>query len=455
MPVVIDVTSFSGRGAAMDVGPVNNVILLADGYKVTHYRHYPPGTTLLYSYFESRGGKFPYTCFFGLQYILKRWLVGPVVTRQAILEAKEVHSSMYKNDEDFNEEGWSYILETLLVQVWYPTTVATISRVYKQILHHYLSLTNDNLLQLESSLHDCGYRGVSSIESGAIGGAANMIHFKITGTVAGLCLLRKYYHLKTPWGYADPCSEHSSVTSWGRHREADAYTHMLNTYPGRPVSCVIDSYDMYKCLKEIICGQLKDLVKEHGQKGGVLTVRPDSDDPATAVLKCLEILGQHFGTEINNKGYKMLPSFLQVFHSDGINIQSLVNILRTTERHGWSTGNFKLGAGSSLLQKINRDILNFAFKCSFAVVDGREREVYKQPMTDTGKNSKKGRLTLQSHNKNYITIEHGKGDPEKDLLVPVFENGKLLHDYRFEEIRQRAQITPDDIDILQFLTADK
>ncbi|XP_042227435.1 nicotinamide phosphoribosyltransferase-like, partial [Homarus americanus] len=314
----------------MDGGCVNNVILLADSYKVSHYQQYPPGTTLLYSYFESRGGKFPYSCFFGLQYVLKRWLVGPVVTRQAIQEAKEIYSGVYMNDKDFNEDGWNYILEhhggrlplrikavpegtilptrnvlftventdpavpwltnffeTVLVQVWYPMSVATNSRIYKQVLHHYLSLTHDNLLTLDYSLHDCGYRGVSSVETAAIGGAANMINFKASDTVAGTCLLRKYYHEKTVGAHSGPFSEHSTVTSWGRHREADAHKHMLDTFKGRTFGCVIDSYDVWNCCEEIIGDQLKELVKENGKQGGCFVVRPDSGDPCTVVLKCL------------------------------------------------------------------------------------------------------------------------------------------------------------------------
>ena len=71
---------------------------------------YPPKTTTVYSYFESRGGKFPTTVFFGLQYILKRWLCGPVVTREKIDEAKAIYKAHFGRDL-FNEKGWEYILE--------------------------------------------------------------------------------------------------------------------------------------------------------------------------------------------------------------------------------------------------------------------------------------------------------------------------------------------------------
>ena len=56
----------------------DNVILLTDSYKLTHYKQYPPGATHVYSYFESRGGEWDDVCFFGLQYFIKRYLTGPV-----------------------------------------------------------------------------------------------------------------------------------------------------------------------------------------------------------------------------------------------------------------------------------------------------------------------------------------------------------------------------------------
>ena len=65
----------------------DTIILLSDSYKVSHYRQYPPGTETVYSYFESRGGRFPQTVFFGLQYFLKRYLAGKVVTSEKITEA--------------------------------------------------------------------------------------------------------------------------------------------------------------------------------------------------------------------------------------------------------------------------------------------------------------------------------------------------------------------------------
>ncbi|VDM35037.1 unnamed protein product [Hydatigera taeniaeformis] len=69
-------------------------------------------------------------------------------------------------------------------------------------------------------------------------------------------------------------------------------------------------------------------------------------------------------------------------------------------------------------------------------------DVCKHPITDPQKHSKKGRLCLQrsASQNGFVTMEEGQGDLEKDLLVTVFENGRLLVDYTLEEIRERAEL---------------
>ena len=111
--------------------------------------------------------------------------------------------------------------------------------------------------------------------------------------------------------------------------------------------------------------------------------------------------------------------------------------------HGWSADNIAFGMGGALLQQLNRDTQKFAFKCSAAEVNGQWRPVFKDPITDPGKNSKKGRLALvEPKPGEFQTLEEVNVDAfaSKDRLITVFENGELKKDYAFEEIRQRAQV---------------
>ncbi|XP_022096002.1 nicotinamide phosphoribosyltransferase-like [Acanthaster planci] len=460
---------------------VENPLFCTDSYKVTHHFQYPEGTTNVYSYFESRGGVYPETVFFGLQYIIKRWLLGEIVTKEYIAEAKALYK-MHFGQDVFNEDGWTYILEkhngrlpllikavpegtvvptknvlftventdpkvpwltnwfeTILVHVWYPMTIATHSRAQKAIIARYLSETADNLDSLPFKLHDFGYRGVPSVETAAIGGGSHLVNFMGTDTIAGLVFLRKFYNCNMA-GFSIPAAEHSTITTWGKDGELEAFANMLQKFPDGLVAVVSDSFDIFNACAKIWGQELKDLVIKRGERNGTLVIRPDSGDPPEIVEKVLNILGTAFGTVTNSKGYKELPKYIRVIQGDGINAEMLDKILSRMQAGKWSAENLTFGSGGSLLQKVNRDTQKCAFKCSSCVVNGEARNIFKQPVTDPGKTSKKGRLTLELQNNQFVTVQEGRGDPEKDLLVPVFKNGELLKDYSLDEIRQRAEL---------------
>ena len=89
----------------------NNICLLTDSYKVTHHYFYPKGTEKIYSYLESRvGAEFNKTIFYGLQYIIKKYLEGSVVTQEKIDEADKLISA-HIGEGIFNKDGWEYILD--------------------------------------------------------------------------------------------------------------------------------------------------------------------------------------------------------------------------------------------------------------------------------------------------------------------------------------------------------
>ncbi|CAL8240011.1 nicotinamide phosphoribosyltransferase 2 isoform X2 [Gadus morhua] len=465
-----------------------NLLLATDSYKITHYKQYPPNVSKIYSYFECRckkGSPFNEVVFFGLQYLLKKYLTGAVVTEEKIQQAK-VFYQMHFRQTVFDEDGWRKILEkydgrlpirikavpegrvvprgnvlftventdpeffwltnyveTMLVQMWYPITVATVSREFKKILAKHLRASSGSIEGLDTRLHDFGYRGVSSQESAALGGAAHLVNFCSTDTVAGLLMAQRYYSCPMA-GFSIPAAEHSTIISWGRSREKEAFEQMLEQFPTSPVSVVSDSYDIFKACKHIWGDKLKDRVMERSEDS-CLVIRPDSGDPTETLLQVIQILEECFGSSVNSMGYKLLPSYLRIIQGDGIDLGSIEQILQKLRDEGWSSENVFFGCGSALLQKINRDTLNCAFKCSYVENNGQGMDVYKLPMTDPSKGSKKGQLTLSRNSDGLLeTLEKGVGKPEEDLLVKVFENGSLLQDYSLEEIRRKAQLTEED-----------
>ena len=458
-----------------------NLILLTDSYKVTHFEQYPPGTTHVYSYWESRGGQFPETVMFGLNYLLHEYLAHPI-NMNDIDYAEKRFAAHFGTKELFNRAGWERIvkvhngrlpvlikavpegtvvpirnvlmtventdpelpwltnyLETLLCQLWYPTTVATQSRAIKQMIGNYLKDTGD-LAGLPFKLHDFGFRGVSSVESAAIGGAAHLVNFMGTDTMAGYELAYQYYQEEMA-GFSIPAAEHSTITSWGRENEAKAFTNMIDKFgTGKSglYAVVSDSYDIFNATKHIWGEQLKNAVLA---APNTLVVRPDSGIPHQIVLAVLENLGAAYGVTINAKGYKVLNK-VRVIQGDGVEYAEIDKILGDMKEAGWSADNVAFGMGGALLQKLNRDTQRFAFKCSSVTINGEDRDVWKDPVTDAGKHSKRGRLRLirDTHTQELKTVRWNDWVPGKDLLETVFENGTIKVIPTFAEIRERAKV---------------
>lgn len=454
-----------------------NIILMTDSYKLSHHVQYPKGTENVYSYFESRiGAKYHETVFFGLQYILKEYFEGVVVTAEKLEQAKKL-ADAHVGPSIFNYEGWKYVLEahggklplkikavpegtpvsvsnilmsveitdkkcywltnyveTVLVRVWYPSTVATLSRHNKKAILRYLEETGDPSLLL-FKLHDFGARGVSTSEQAALGGAAHLVNFMGTDTIEAICLLEEYYKPSSMPGFSIPASEHSTITSWTRAGEVDAMRNMLIQYPKGLVACVSDSWDIINACRNLWGDELKELVLS---RDGVLVVRPDSGDPIKLLPEIIKVLGDKFGLHRNSKGYLVLNDKVRVIQGDGVTAETIPLILEELKKCGLSADNLAFGSGGGLLQMVNRDTNRFAFKCSEAVVNGEAREVFKQPITDGSKTSKKGRLKLVVDGDDYKTVN--EKDPGEDVLQTVFLNGEIVKEYTLDEIRKNAEI---------------
>ena len=272
-----------------------NLILLADAYKYSHHKLYYPGTTKIYSYLESRGGKFDNTVFYGLQYFIKEYLEGQAFTQEDLDQAEKFLPQVFGRDDVFDKSKFQYILdqynghlpvkitavpegtaipyknvlmtientdpecfwltnflETLLMQLWYPNTVATISREVKKVIQDYFNQTATAGAEagIDFVLNDFGARGVSSVESAALGGSAHLLSFNGSDNIMGSVLAQEYYNTKEVYGLSIPATEHSICTLLGKDSELDVFKHILNTFPTGLVACVSDSYDIFKACSE-------------------------------------------------------------------------------------------------------------------------------------------------------------------------------------------------------------
>jgi len=462
-----------------------SVIVRTDSYKFSQWQMYPKGTTHISSYIESRGGE-EKSVFFGAQTFIKDYLLTPI-TMADIDRAERIVKA---HGLPFNREGWeiivreyngylpleiqavpegtvmethnvqmqvvntdprmwwltSYIETALLRAVWYPSTVATKSRKMKVLIAKALHETSDVPVmdQLMFKLHDFGARGASSGETAVLGGMAHLVNFMGTDTAEALVGVMAYYNTDEVVGFSIPASEHSTITSWGRENEADAYENMLNTFggPGKILACVSDSFDIYAATRELWGEKLKDKIIN---MGGTLVVRPDSGDPETVPVEVVEILAEKFGFTVNSKGYKVLPSYVRVIQGDGINEHSLPKILENLKKASFSADNIAFGMGGGLLQAWNRDTLKYAMKASAIRIDnGPWIGFSKNPITDQGKRSKEGRLGLVRSSgvgtPTYRTLPEDIANKQGNLLRVVYKDGSIVVQDTFEQVRERAEV---------------
>ena len=449
-----------------------NIILNTDSYKASMFKQYPVGTTGVYSYIESRGGQYDATVFFGLQAFIKEYLLDPI-TQADIDIAEEVWTA---HGEPFNRAGWQYILDkhngylpvvikavpegtkvpvknvlatientdpecfwlttwletALLRAVWYPTTVATQSRSIKETILTYLEKTGDPST-INFKLHDFGARGVSSLESAAIGGASHLVNFMGSDTISGILYAREFYNAPMA-GFSIPAAEHSTITSWGRDNEVEAYRNMLTQFakPGSIVAVVSDSYDVFNAVDKLWGEELRQQIID---SGATVVIRPDSGDPLEINQKLIKILGEKFGYTTNNKGYKVLNN-VRLIQGDGVNESTIRTILGNFMINGWSADNIAFGMGGALLQIVNRDTQQFAMKCSAAEINSKWVRVQKDPITDSGKKSKAGRVTLYQAKDG--TFSSGVEDWPESALKEVFRDGKLITEYTFDQVRANS-----------------
>ena len=157
----------------------------------------------------------------------------------------------------------------------------------------------------------------------------------------------------------------------------------------------------------------------------------------------------HFGSTVNAKGFRVLNPAVRIIQGDGINHASIHSILFCMELAGFSADNVAFGQGGALLQIVDRDTMQWAMKCSaVGILNGNEiewRDVYKDPITDTGKRSKRGRVTLWESGGEYQSSVSrpnnwtDKGIVWTEVLNEVYRDGILVKEITFDEVRANAR----------------
>ncbi|WP_294029435.1 nicotinate phosphoribosyltransferase [Sphingopyxis sp.] len=459
---------------------MKNLILATDSYKQSHYLQYPPEARVISAYVEARPNPFSdEIVFLGLQPLLVDYFSQPI----SAADIDEAEAICAPHGVPFNRAGWEAIvadhggylpleikalpegaivpagvpmvqlentdprmpwlttfIETAMLRaIWYPTTVATLSWKCKQVIRAGLEQTSDDVEgQLPFKLHDFGARGVSSAESAGLGGLAHLVNFQGTDTMEALVAARRYYGADMA-GFSIPAAEHSTMTSWGREREEDAYRNMLDRFEGegRIVAVVSDSYDLDAAVADIWGGSLREKILA---RQGTLVVRPDSGDPIETPLRTVKALWEKFGGHVNGKGYRVLDPHVRVIQGDGMTVDSIARLVARMVGEGFAIDNIAFGMGGGMLQHVNRDTLRFAMKANAMLgSDGAWHDVFKMPSTDPGKASKAGRQAVVMKDGRMTAARLDGVAANEDLLVPVWRNGELLVRHDFGTVRARSE----------------
>lgn len=486
--------------------------LLADYYKISHRVQYPENTQVVYSTWTPRTSRLDgvrHVTVFGIQGFIKRYLIDFFNDQffgrpKAEIVAEYVRvikntlgdpTPHTKHIEDLHDLGYLPIkikampegfqvpvrvpmltientdprffwltnfLETLMsCELWLASTSATTANEYRRILNYYAEKTGDpGFVQFQG--HDFSFRGMAGLEAAELSGAAHLLSFVGTDTIPAITYLEDYYGAnieKELVGCSVNATEHSIMMSGGSDNEFETYERlMFEVYPTGILSIVSDTWDFWGVLTNII-KPLKDRIC---QRDGKVVIRPDSGDPVKIICGdpdsnnlpahkgAVEVLWDIFGGTVNEKGYKCLDPHIGLIYGDAITLERAREICAGLERKGFASTNIVLGIGSYTYQYVTRDTFGFALKSTHVTIDGKDVNIFKDPLTDVGsvKKSAIGRVAVLRGEDGEFYLKDGfSHDTEVigDYLFPIFENGKLLIEYKLSDIRYRLANQQDPV----------
>ncbi len=483
-------------------------IFYKDFYKVHHYEQYPKNTSLIFSNLTARKSRIEEineVVFFGLQPLLTHIFVHAfkiyffdipknLIMNQYRTFMKEtlgidkewphiaalhdlgylpiaIHALpegtitpiriptmvIYNTKPEFY---WlTNMLETLIsCMLWQSCTSATIARQYRQILTKYAYKTSDIPDFIDYQAHDFSFRGMSAPHVATISGGAHLLYFKGTDTIPAISHMHLNYDAPLNCGTSVPATEHSVMCAGGMDNELETFRRLITEiYPSGIVSIVSDSWDLWKVIDEY----LPALKSEIMARDGKVVIRPDSGKPAdiicgsirsaypsfSEIKGVIECLWDIFGGTVNSKGYRQLDPHIGVIYGDSITLKICEEICKRLEEKGFASTNIVFGIGSYTYQYNTRDTFGWAIKATYAEIDGKGVNIFKNPKTDDGtKKSATGLLKVIKERVNgefqLKLLEEVSWDEfhaPDNQLKKVYEDGSILITENFEQVQKRAR----------------
>lgn len=364
-----------------------------------------------------------------------------------------VHVPMFGITNTHPNFAWlPQALESLIsAEMWHPMISATVGQTYREIVNKYYIETVDDNIPKAGALGDFSFRGQECLQSAIKSSAGWALSFYNSATVPVIPFLEQMYNCdctKETVVKGSVSTEHSVMCS-NYSVDGDEETlikRLLNEiYPNTSFSAVLDSYDYWNIVDNILPKLKKDILNHNG----CFLIRGDSGDCIEVVTKTVFKLWDIFGGTINSKGYKVLDPHVKAIYGDSITVQRCEKIYQILKEKGFAANNVALGVGSFSMQAIEedgvlkpftRDTYGMAIKATYMEINGKSYPIFKNPKESSFKKSQKGCVKVYKDEKDNLQYKDEltwKESQENNLLVPVFKDGKLLIEENLSTIRNR------------------
>lgn len=475
-------------------------LLLSDTYKQTHDRMFPKGLTKLVSYWVPRKSMFKNIdkmVFFGLQAFIKEYLLGYFENnffqrdKEDVLKEYRKYMDVQIGPENYDIEKIEHLYDLgylpleiralpegtkvnmgipcieitnthpdfawvvqwieciLQVELWKICCHATVGYLYRKVANEYYEKTVVDAEAVDA-MADFGMRGMSCMEESVRASAAWLLSFNKTSTIPALAYIDEMYGANCESngiGRGAVSTEHA-VMSANYAVDGDEVTFvkrlLKDLYPNTSFSMVSDTYDYWNMVDNVLPQCRYEIMNHNGK----LLVRPDSGNIVEISVMTVKKLWNMFGGTVNSKGYKVLDKHIGVIYGDGCTLDAVQEIWKQLEINGFAANCITFGVGAfcftaikenDRLVVLTRDTFGIAMKATYAVVNGKEYFLYKDPKTDEShlKKSHKGCCRVYEENGELKCEDQLHGMTNNTLLQTVFKDGELIVEESFYEIRRK------------------
>lgn len=334
-----------------------------------------------------------------------------------------------------------YIETQLSAESWGPITTATAAYEFYRLFMHYAELTGAPKEFVPWQGHCFADRGMMGIAA-ASSLAGHSIPFFGTDSCGSLDHLENYYYASNTFiGGSVPATEHSVMCMGGADGEFGTFMTLIqDKFPKGVISVVSDTWDLWTVLTQYMPALKPIIMAREPDANGLakVVIRPDSGDPVKIICGdpgapegsparrgVIQLLWDTFGGTVSSTGHLMLDPHVGMIYGDAITMDRAKEILKRLADQGFASSNVVLGIGSFTYQYTTRDTFSFAYKATWGVVNGEERELFKDPITDDGtKKSARGLLRVEKEGDNFVLYDQQtRGQEEAGILQTIFLNG--------------------------------